>query len=44
MLSLLRTVLQTGQAVSCTVLESSKQEKKFLFAQITLLVVEQQKG
>ena len=36
--------LQTGQAVSCTVLESSKQEKKFLFAQITLLVVEQQKG
>ena len=36
--------LQAGQAASCTVFESSKQQKKFLFAQITLLVVEQQKG
>ena len=43
-ISLLRTVLQTGQVVSCTVLESSKQQKQFLFAQITLLVVEQQNG
>ena len=44
MLSLLRTVPQTGQAICRTVLESSKQQKKFLFTQITLLVVEQQKG
>ena len=35
---------ETGEGASCTVFETSKQQKKFLFAQMTLLVIEQQKG